>query len=122
VEEGGATVSCDKGGGASVGTPSSLLLPLVIEEEGRSNDVPPWTGDRERERVIAAALNLGEIEMNGRERLYGRERVSWEKRKRVMDAAARCAGEEKERERWVHMCVRKHTIRVTHFLASDWLR
>jgi hypothetical protein len=105
VEEGGATVSCDKGGGVSAGTPSSLLLPLVIEEEGRSNDVPPWTGDRERERVIAAALNLGEIEMNGRERLYGRERESHGRKERESWMLLQDVREKRKREKDGSTCV-----------------
>jgi hypothetical protein len=31
-------------------------------------------------------------------------------------------GEEKERERWARMCVRKHIIGVTRFLSPDWSR
>jgi hypothetical protein len=36
-----------------------------MEEEGRSKVMPPWIG--ERERAVVATLNLGEMEMNGRE-------------------------------------------------------
>jgi hypothetical protein len=37
-----------------------------MEEEGRSKVASPWTG--ERERFVVAALNLGKIEINGRDR------------------------------------------------------
>jgi hypothetical protein len=52
-----------------------------------------------------------------------RERESTrEKRKRLTNDAAQHVWEKRKRERWACMCVRKHTIRVTCFLALDWLR
>jgi hypothetical protein len=71
----------------------------------------------ERERAVATALNLGEIEMNRRER----ESPMGEK-KESHDATAQHVWTKRERERCAHMCVRKHIICVTHFLAPDWSR
>jgi hypothetical protein len=64
VEGGGAAVSCDEEGRRGVGW-HAIKPPIVaaIEEEGSSKVTPPC----KRERVVVAALNLGEIETNGRE-------------------------------------------------------
>jgi hypothetical protein len=77
-----------------------------LRKKGRAKSrLHAW--ERERERVVAAALNLGEMEMNGRERLYAREkeRVPWEKRKSVMDAAAQHVWEKRKIEKDGPACV-----------------
>jgi hypothetical protein len=107
VEKGGVTVSCDEEGRMDVGWHATEPpATATIEEEGTSKVMPPCMG--ERERVVAAALNLGEMEMNGRERLYAREkeRVPWEKRKSVMDAAAQHVWEKRKMD--PHVCEKTH--------------
>jgi hypothetical protein len=64
---------------------------------------------RERERFVVAALNLGEIEMNGRDR-----ESMGEKKYSHGCCCSKCVVEEKER--WACMCMRKHTIHVTRLL------
>jgi hypothetical protein len=59
----------------------------------------------ERERVIAAALNLGEIEMNGRERLYGRERESHGRKERESWMLLQDVREKRKREKYGSTCV-----------------
>jgi hypothetical protein len=53
--------------------------------------------------------------------LWERERVHGRK-ERVTDAAAQLVWEKRKGEKDGPTCVRKHTIRVTRFLAPDWLR
>jgi hypothetical protein len=72
----------------------------VMEKEGGSKVAPPWMG--ERERVVAAALNLGEMEMN-------RERESMgENQKSRMLLLNMCGRRERERKMDLHMCEKTH--------------
>jgi hypothetical protein len=76
-----------------------------VEKEGRSKVVPPWMG----ERVVVAALNLGEIKMNERERLFGRERVHGRKeRESQMLVCSMCERRERERKTGLHVCEKTH--------------
>jgi hypothetical protein len=104
VEEGGVVVSCDEEGRRGVGWHATEPPAVAtIEEEGRSKVAPPCM--RERERVVATALNLGEIEMNGREReSHGRK----ERESRCY--CSTCVDKERERKMRPHVCEKTHNL------------